>query len=136
MRVILKYIPKNTTYRQIIHFLKPALEGGLFSKFGKIQRVLVLVHKHRLSQSIDFHAILDIQPDEAAKRVINKLHKKPLNGHCIEVTEYIERSIYNSNNSYTRNKYPDLDRRDVTKRFRLITIDQLNDFVWTENVEA
>jgi hypothetical protein len=137
MKVILKYAPKNTTYNQIFHFLKPTLDGGLFIKFGKIKDVSVLAHKDRLSQAVDFHVILDIQPDEVAKRVVKKLHRKKLNGQHIDVMEYIERSIYNFNSTHTvQSKYPNLDHRNSTRRFKLIKIEQLKDFTWTENVET
>ena len=141
MRVILKYIPQNTTHKQILQFLKPALDGGLFGKTGKIEGVSILVHKRHLSDAVDFHAILAIQPDEAARRVIDKLHRKPLNNRYIAVAEYVERSIYNNNSSFiyiqdenlVNHNYV-LDRRDSTKGFKLISIEQLNDFNWTENV--
>lgn len=135
MQVILKRIPKNTTHKQILHFVKPCLEGSLFRKLGKIKRISVLVHKHRISNMIEFHVILDIYPEEAAKRAINKLHGQLLNGHSIDVAEYNERCIYNHNNILNNNKFPNLDRRDLTKGFRLISIEQLKDFVWTENAE-
>ena len=137
MKIILKYVPKNTTYQQIFHFLKPTLAGGLFIKLGEIKGVLVFVHKHRFSQAVDFHVILDIQPDEVAKRVVKKLHRKKLNGQYIDVMEYIERSIYNFNSIYTAgSKYLNLDHRNSTRRFKLIKIEQLRDFIWTENVET
>ena len=133
MKVILKYVPQNTTSKQIFHFLKPTLNGGLFSKFGKIKSISVLAHKHRLSQAVDFHVIVDIQPDEVAKRVVHKLHKKQLNGRHIDVMEYVERSIHHFRNTYTaESKYPNLDYRDSTRRFKLIKIEELNDFIWTE----
>jgi class 3 adenylate cyclase len=135
-QVILKYIPQNTTHRQILQFVKPALDGGLFSKSGTIERVSVLVHKHQLSDAMDFHIILAIQPDEVAKRVIDKLHRKQLNGRYIAVAEYVERSIYNNSSViYTKDEHPKAncvpDRRDSTKRVRLISIEQLKDFIWT-----
>ena len=88
MKIILKYVPKNTTYQQIFHFLKPTLAGGLFIKLGEIKGVLVFVHKHGFSQAVDFHVILDIQPDEVAKRVVKKLHRKKLNGQhkCVAIS--------------------------------------------------
>ncbi|MDO9214584.1 MAG: adenylate/guanylate cyclase domain-containing protein [Methylococcales bacterium] len=140
-QVILKYIPKNTTYKQILQFIKPALKGGIFSKPGKIDRISVLAQKKEPSNATEFHAILSIQPDEAAKRIINKLHRKQLNGHYIAVAEYIERSIHNNrSNTYTKGTYPEgnhfIECRDTTKRFRLITIEQLKNFNWTENTEA
>jgi class 3 adenylate cyclase len=139
--VILKYIPRNTTYRQILQFVKPALEGGMFSKSGMIERILVLVRKDRLSDIMEFHAILYIQPAETAKKAIDKLHRKQLNNHYIAVAEYIERSIHNSrNNIHTKAEHPEgkrvTDRRDTNKLFRLIAIEQLKDFTWTENSEV
>lgn len=141
MKVILKYIPQNTTYKQILQFVEPTLKGGLFSKSGTIERILVLAQKSEAYNTTDFHAILYIQPDEAAKRVINKLHRKQLNGRYIAVAEYIERSIYNDrHNIYTKDKHSAgnrfIERRDTTKRFRLITIEQLKAFTWTENTEV
>ena len=51
--------------------------------------------------------------------------------------EYIERSIYNFNSIYTAgSKYLNLDHRNSTRRFKLIKIEQLRDFIWTENVET
>lgn len=137
VQVILKHIPQNTTRRQILQFVKPALEGGLFSKSGTIEHISILVYKDHLSHIMEFHAILSIQPDEAAKRIINTLHRKPLNGHHIAVMEYIERSIYNNSRViYTKDEHPKgnclVDRRDSRKRFKLITIEQLKDFTWIE----
>jgi class 3 adenylate cyclase len=139
-QVILKYIPQNTTYKQILQFVAPALKGGLFSKSGTVEHITVLAQKERLSDTTDFHAILSIKPNEAAKRIINKLHRKQLNSRHIAVAEYIERSIYNSRtgNMRIKDNHPEnshvADRRNI-KLFRLITIGQLKDFSWTENAE-
>jgi hypothetical protein len=136
----LKYIPQNTTYKQILQFVAPALKGGLFSKSGTVEHITVLAQKERLSDTTDFHAILSIKPNEAAKRIINKLHRKQLNSRHIAVAEYIERSIYNSRTGNVRIKdnHPEnsqaADRRNM-KLFRLITIGQLKDFSWAENGE-
>lgn len=135
-QVILKYIPQNTTYKQIVQFVEPALKGGIFSKSGTIKRISVLAQKNKDSDALEFHAILSIQPDEAAKRIINKRHRKQLNGRIIAVTEYIERSVNNGRGIiHTKDRFPEgqriSDRRDIKKPFRLITIEQLKDFIWT-----
>jgi len=135
-KVILKYIPQSTTYRQILQFVEPALKGGIFSKSGTIKRISVLAQKNKDSDALEFHAILSIQPDEAAKRIINKLHRKQLNGRHIAVNEYIERSVNNGRGIiHTKDRFPEgqriADRRDIKKPFRLITIEQLKDFIWT-----
>ncbi len=135
-QVILKYIPQNTTYKQILQFVEPALKGGIFSKSGTIKRISVLAQKNKDSDALEFHAILSIQPDEAAKRIINKLHRKQLNGRHIAVTEYIERSVNNGRGIiHTKDRFPEgqriSDRRDIKKPFRIITIEQLKDFIWT-----
>lgn len=133
-KIILKYIPKNTTRRQIIEFIKPILSGGLFTKAGTIERISVLAQKEKLTDTIMFHAILYIQPEQAAKRVISKLHRKQLNGHYVAVTEYIERSIHNNGSKDKQQKHHHIDeRRNPDKLIRIITIDQLKDFTWTDN---
>ncbi len=133
-KIILKYIPQNTTRKQILQFIKPILKGGLFGKSGTIERISVLVQKNRLSDTMMFHAILYIQPDPVAKRIINKLNKKPLNDHQVAVTEYTERCIHNN---ITKDKYPESrninERRNPDQLIRIITIEQLKDFIWTDN---
>jgi class 3 adenylate cyclase len=136
--VILKHIPQDTTHKQILQFVKPALKGGIFSKSGTLERISVLAQKDKLSDIMEFHAILYIQPEEVAKRIINKLHRKQLNGRYVAVAEYIERSIYDGRkNVHNDDEYLEddhiADRRDTKKLFRLITIDQLKDFTWTDN---
>jgi hypothetical protein len=133
-RIILKYIPKNTTNGQILQFIKPALKGGLFSKSGTIERISVLVQKDRLSDTMMYHAILYVQPDQAAKRIISKLDGKPLNGHPIAVKEYVERCIHHkiAMDDLMERKHVS-ERRNSAKLFRLITIEQLKDFTWAEN---
>jgi class 3 adenylate cyclase len=135
-KIILKYIPKNTTRRQILQFVKPILNGGLFGKSGTVERISVLVQKEKQSDTVMFHAILYVQPDLVAKRVINKLNRTQLNGHYVAITEFVERSIHNNNVS-KKGKQPEnkegTERRNPDQLIRIITIDQLKDFNWTEN---
>jgi hypothetical protein len=141
MLIILKDVPQNTTYRQIDFFLKQVLQGGLFSKSGRIENIFVLVNKYDNQHAVAFHIIVDIQPESVAQKVVEKLNRKNLNGRHIAVNEYIERAVYEDKSYLYSNEAEKRNRLNKGLRgkhtlFRIIKIEHMGDFVWPDKPGA
>jgi len=95
MILILRRIPENTKKHEIIDFLAPVLKGSLLKKEGRIESVKILILKDVVNDSIEYHGLVTIDSDAAAKRVIKQLNRKPFKNKNIAVREYFFRSWHN-----------------------------------------
>ncbi len=95
MILILRRIAKNASNQEIIDFLEPALKGSFFKKTGQIESINRLILKDNRRETIEYHALVTIDSDTAAKRAIQKLHRKPFKNRLIIVREYFYRSWHN-----------------------------------------
>lgn len=100
MIVFLRNIPSTTRYDDIFRFVEPGLKGGLLRKSGRIERVQMLVIKDPKKESLEFHGLVRVEPDNVAMKMIAKLHRKPFLGRPIEVREYHHRSWHNDRRVY------------------------------------
>lgn len=96
MIIILRNIPRDTLRSNIVLFVKPVVKGGLFSKKGKIKRVELLALKDKHTHLLEYHALIDIEPDAVASRAIKKLHGQRFKDRRIAVRQYFERSPKNN----------------------------------------
>ena len=88
MIIIFKKIPANTTERQVEAFVAPALKGGLFSASGQIKNISFWRYEIVQVDTFEYYALVDIEPDSVARRVIKQLNKKAINGKHIALQEY------------------------------------------------
>ncbi len=95
MLIILKNIPANANNIKIEEFIRPAVKGGLFSKSGYIKNISIIVKKDIKTHITKHHGVVTIEPDFVAKRTIKKLNGKRMNGRCVAITEYVNRSWHN-----------------------------------------
>ncbi|MGR9116166.1 MAG: RNA recognition motif domain-containing protein [Gammaproteobacteria bacterium] len=95
MIVFLRRIPAGTKKYEISAFLDQALNGGLFTKSGRIDDIQILKLRDKWSNSVEYHGLVRIEPEAAAKRVIKMLNRKPINGKPINVREYFLRNWHN-----------------------------------------
>jgi hypothetical protein len=95
MIVFLRRIPANTRKQDIIDFIAPVLKGGLLQKPGRIEDIRTLVFKDNQTKTTEYHGLVTIDSDVAAKRVIKKLNRKAFKGKHIAVREYFYRSWHN-----------------------------------------
>lgn len=102
MIVFLRNIPNGTTRKDIANFLMPALKGGLFRATGKILSIDFLVIQDTETQITEYHGLVSILPDSAARRVIKKLHGQPLKNQRIALREYVMRSWQNDRRSMAK----------------------------------
>jgi hypothetical protein len=117
MIIILRKIPSETLYQDIIEFIEPALKGKWFNKGGYIEEVKILIIKDPDKETIEQHALVRISPDSCAKRVIKLLNRKPILEKRIAVREYQYRSWRNDpRTSANKNLAEKLRRRRGSRR--------------------
>lgn len=88
MIVILKKIPPNTSDYHIESFIAPSLKGGLFQTSGRIENITFWRYEVIQSNSVEYYALVNIEPDSVGERVIRQLNKKQINGKFIGLQEY------------------------------------------------
>jgi len=91
MIIILKKIAANTTERDIETFITPVLKGGLFRASGRIENISLWTYQIVQSNTLEYYALVNIEPDAVGQRVIKQLNKKQLNGKYIAIQEYYVR---------------------------------------------
>jgi hypothetical protein len=95
MIVFFKNIPGDTLRGELTEFIKPALKGGFFSAKGEIKKIEFLKLRVADINLVEFHALVHIEPDAVALRVIKKLHGQRFRDKRITVRQYYTRSWQN-----------------------------------------
>jgi hypothetical protein len=126
MILILKRISPSTALLDIESFISPVLKGGLFSKSGNLEKISIRMLQADKSDKAEFNALIRVEPDSVAERVIKQLNRKLLNGRPICVAQYHLRMGYNERRSTsvnlaydrrrTERRRQDLKITDITKQ--------------------
>ena len=95
MIIFLKNIPVQTKHSDIAAFIKPAMKAGLFGKKGVVENIKVLQLKDARTNISEYHGLVTMQPDSAAKKVIKRLNRKKFLNKYIAVEEYQRRDWHN-----------------------------------------
>jgi hypothetical protein len=95
MIIILRKIPPETLYQDIIDFVEPALNAKWFSKEGFIEEVKILIIKDNNKETVEHHGLIRINPDSSARKAIKLLNRKSILDKRISVREYQYRSWHN-----------------------------------------
>jgi hypothetical protein len=95
MIVFLRRVPKDLSLAELLEFLEPALKGGLFRAAGEVVTANLLEMRTLQTLEPEYHAVVHIKPDEAAERVIKKLHGEMLRGRRVALHEYVVRNWRN-----------------------------------------
>lgn len=114
MILILKRISQSTLIPDIESFISPALKGGFFTSAGHLEKISIQMLRAANSDNAEFNAIVRIEPDAVAKRVIKQLNRKPLNGKLINIAEYYLR--FRGNDRRNTAYQPVTDRRRKERR--------------------
>ncbi len=147
MIIILKKIPANTSDYHIETFITPVLKGGLFSASGRIENISFWTYEIVQSNTVEYYALVDIEPDSVGERVIKQLNKKQINGKYIAIQEYhvrhwsndkrvfksvVDRGNNNKRKTDRRRKIVKTERKSRVEETRSeITISSHSGF-WTE----
>jgi hypothetical protein len=105
MLIFLARIQPNTTKRDIVDFISPVLKGGLFASKGVLKNIEIMVLRDSRTNATENHAIVQVEPDKVALRVIHKLNRKKLKGKPINVRQYHIRN--RENDPRLKNQYPE-----------------------------
>lgn len=114
MILILKRISHTTLIRDIESFISPALKGGIFTKAGHLEKISIQMLQAANAEKAEFNALVRIEPDTVAQRVIKQLNRKPLNGKPINIAEYYLR--LQDNDRRSNGRQPLTDRRRKERR--------------------
>ena len=127
MIVFLTRIPAHTKYNDIFKFIDPWLKGNLFRRSGYIRKINILNLKDPLTDKLEYHALVTIEPDNVANRVIKKLNRKAIKGKHIAVREYVLRNWHNDRrlNIHQWNEEHKDKRRHDRRRKKIQVIDSI-----------
>ena len=112
MIVFLRNIPVETRRRDIIAFIEPAMKASFFGKKGFIDDIQILHFKDVGRFISEYHALVYVEPDVVAKRVIKRLNRKSILHKHIAVREYQIRNWHND----PRTNHRPLTRNIAEKR--------------------
>ena len=102
MQVFIRNIPGDTSSKELIDFVSPALKGGLLKAKGKLTEIKILALRDRNTKLVEYHAVVKIEPDNVALRAIKQLNAKRFRNKVTGVRQYHMR---------TNRKAINLDRR-------------------------
>jgi hypothetical protein len=114
MQVFFKRLPRGTQKIEIQNFIASTVKGGLFSKSGKVKNIIIIERNNPQMTLMDYHAVINIEPDCVALRVIKKLNRKKFKDKLIEIRRYFIRNPAND----PRNKDRLLDEVPDSRRMR------------------
>ncbi len=89
MIIILANIPDNTGNQDIEDFIRPAVKDAF------IANVSIMAQKDAQTHDLQFHGLITIIPDSAAKEAIKKLKGNKINGRLVDIHEYQARYMQN-----------------------------------------
>jgi hypothetical protein len=99
MIVLFRNIPNDSYHNDISTFVQPAIKGGLFKAQGSINSIEIIALRENNTESLEFQALVHIEPEIVAMRVIKKLHGLYIRGCRIMVRQYFIRSWKNDKRS-------------------------------------
>lgn len=120
MILIIKKISATTNVRQVEQFLEPAVRGGLFNRKGVLESIEIKMFKQSDVNVPEYHAIVRIEPENVATRVIQKLNRKVCDGKPVSVCQYHVR--YRTNDRRDAIGAVRVDRRMVDRRRKNLEI--------------
>ena len=95
MIIFIKNAPANTSINDLYEFVEPALKRTFPFKSGLILKAEILALKDKRTNELEFHGIMQIEPEKASHRAIRKLKGKKLKNKLVLVREYISRDWHN-----------------------------------------
>jgi hypothetical protein len=99
MIILFTNIPNDSYYSDISKIVEPVIKGGLFKAKGTINAIEIIALKENETDAPEFQALVNIEPEAAALRVIQKLHRMQVKGCRIMVREYVIRNEENDKRS-------------------------------------
>lgn len=132
MILFIRKIPKGTLPSELHDFVSPALKGGLFAESGQIQKVEILAIKIKETSEYEFHGLVHIDSDTAAKRALNKLRGSSINGMPVTFHEYTQRNWHNDRRETQTTQPAEIMEKRIKDRRRGSNIQIISDIssIW------
>jgi hypothetical protein len=96
MLVFIRLLPEAVTQNDLRKFVGKAIRSSwlhwLFPQ-ARIHSTEIRKFANGQNHSVEYHAIVDIEPAKAAVAAIRKLNRTPLKGKQVEVRKYYHRSL-------------------------------------------
>jgi hypothetical protein len=118
MILFFKNIPNNTQDNEIATFVQPVIKGGLLGARGRITRIDVIALKEMTSNLVEFHALVNVEPEKFALKVIKILNGQIFKGQPITVQKYYVRNRGNDKRSGTSHRIGQLPEKRVNPQRR------------------
>lgn len=95
MIIFIRKISANTKLSELIDFVEPAVKGGLFRKGGVIKGAKILALKDTRLRTVEYHGLVNVEPEKEALRAIKKLKGQRFKGKFVVIRQYYQRSWHN-----------------------------------------
>ena len=95
MILLFKNLPDKTLRSELIAIISPFVNGSFLQTKGNLGKVEILGLKDQNTKVIELHALVNIEPDNVALRVIKKLHGKRFKSTRLTVRKYFLRNWHN-----------------------------------------
>lgn len=95
MIIIFEKISPKTKVDDIRDFIAPVLKGHIFQKSGRIGYIKIEILKDSMSGKVDYYALVLVNSDSVAQRIIKRKNKRPLVGRRVKVRQFFVRSWRN-----------------------------------------
>jgi len=93
--IILEKIGPKTNVNDIRKFIAPALKGHFFQKSGRIGYIKIEILKDSMNGAVDYYALVLVNSDVVAQRIIKRKNRGLLVGRRIKVRQFFVRSWHN-----------------------------------------
>ena len=120
MKIFIRKIPKETKPDDLVRFFAPFIKKSLLHPFrskGEIIKYQVVAQIDQENNTVGYHGLVTIEPDEVAKSILKRMHRIPFKGKKVIIREFIDRSWQNDRRSHKpQNIAPINQRRRVERR--------------------
>jgi len=115
MIIFVRKISANTKLSELIAFVEPTVKGGLFRKGGVIKGAKILALKDTRLRAVEYHGLVNVEPEKEALRAIKKLKGKRFKGKFVVVRQYYQRNWHNDKRQ-TQQSLDNVERRMTDRR--------------------
>lgn len=127
MILFIRKIPAETRYNDIAEFVEPALKGSLLRRAGFISKIEIIGYRDIQLNSLEFHALVTIEPERVGFRAIKALKGKRLRNKLVLVRQYFERDWHNDPRQGFDPPPPGIAERRVADRRRGKNLERITD---------
>ena len=121
MLIFLPNIPASTRKSELITYIYSIISADaivLLRKKGELTKAALMVLKDTSLHLTEYHALVDIEPDSTALRIIKRIRRKQFKGKRIIARRYYPRDWHNDHRLPSHGKLKCIHTRRVHDRRR------------------